>query len=598
MKKLIKKILTTLCAITLCVLCLTGCSWLQIDKARYYDEVVVTIGNKEAITKEFTKKDLIEAFSNYGYQYYQSYGYSLEESVNQTIKSMVDRSLLMDVVKKEIDGSETYKFTDKEKLEIRKQVFDYMQDSIDTFETKIKTEWNMDVETEEESSIEPLRKAEESYTPTTKYEIVTDPTTGITTTQVTRVEEDTESIDVPSDLPEHFSKSYTVVQNEKVSNEAWTRYIKSLQDLAKAEGRSTKEEDVLLYEEERLTNLMLNNKYLDKYEKKFFDNTPVNVEAVLNYYREQYKSQMEQYKSSEKLYQTAMESASSNYIYYHLDNNDSSSVKNKYVNVKHILINFTQQQKDEISTLNTLYGITSDNTEANEEKKKNPDYQAQLKRIANRTTSTFEMSEEMYLNYGSKYNFQRVVGKENTYTASASDIYNFVKEYADGVNLKEKCTNFNELVYVFNDDSGFMNSEFDYVVNLDTSITDKMVKPFADGVRALDKSNGGEGAGSMDMIISEYGYHIIFHAGVAENIVDANNIDNISDENLLYLLCTNTTTPESNKSIFNYIYDKLKLDENLYNNMTTQVVENERTALKANNYVITYYEKRYQDLWK
>ena len=65
MKKLIKKILTTLCALTLCVLCLTGCSWLQIDKARYYNEVVVTIGNKDAITKEFTKKDLIEAFSNY-----------------------------------------------------------------------------------------------------------------------------------------------------------------------------------------------------------------------------------------------------------------------------------------------------------------------------------------------------------------------------------------------------------------------------------------------------------------------------------------------------------------------------------------------------
>ena len=208
------------------------------------------------------------------------------------------------------------------------------------------------------------------------------------------------------------------------------------------------------------------------------------------------------------------------------------------------------------------------------------------------------MPEEMYLAYGAKYNFQKVVGKENTYTAYASDIYNFVRDYADGVNLKEKATNFNKLVYIFNDDSGFMNSEFDYVVNLDTTITDKMVKPFADGVRALDTANGGEGAGSMDMIISEYGYHIIFHEGVAENIVDENNIDNISDENLLYLLCTNTTTPESNKTIFNYIYDKLKLDENLYNNMTSQVIENERTALKANNYVITYYEKRYKDLWK
>lgn len=576
MKKLFKKILTSLCALTLCVLCLTGCSWLQIDKAKYYKEVVVTVGDKE-----FTKKDLVDAFSNYGYQYYQSYGYSLEESVNQTIKSMIDRSLLMDVVKKEIDNDEKYKFTEQEKLEIRKQVFDYMQDSINTFETKIRKEWDMEVEFDEETTTESLRKQEEEYTPSTKFEIVT--IDEKTTYQVLRAEDEAEKIYVPDNLPLHFSKDYRIVTDKKVSDEAWTRYIKSLQDLAKSEGRSTKEEDVLLHEEQRLIDLMTNNKYLEKYEARFFDTIDVNTEAVLKYYKEQYKSQLQIYTASESQYHTAMESASSNYIYYHVNSG------NEYVNVKHILINFTQEQKDQIKTLDTL----KDNGSISE-----ADYNTQVQRIANKTMSTFEMSQDMFNEYGATYNFQKVTGKTNTYTAYASDIYNFVKDYATGVNLKEKSQKFNELVYVFNDDGGFMNSEFDYVVNLDTSITDKMVKPFADGVRALDKSNGGEGAGSMDMIISEYGYHIIFHDGVAENIVDANNIDNISDENLLYLLCTTMTTPDSNKSIFNYIYDKLKLDENLYNNMTTQVVENERNKLKENKVVIVYYEKRYEDLWK
>lgn len=576
MKKLFKKILTSLCALTLCVLCLTGCSWLQIDKAKYYNEVVVTVGDKE-----FTKKDLVDAFSNYGYQYYQSYGYSLEESVNQTIKSMIDRSLLMDVVKEEIDNDEKYKFTEQEKLEIRKQVFDYMQDSINTFETKIRKEWDMEVEFDEETTTESLRKQEEEYTPSTKFEIVT--VEGKTTYQVSRVEDEAEKIYVPDNLPLHFSKDYRTITDKKVSDEAWTRYIKSLQDLAKSEGRSTKEEDVLLHEEQRLIDLMTNNKYLEKYEARFFDTIDVNTEAVLKYYKEQYKSQLQIYTASESQYHTAMESASSNYIYYHVNSG------NEYVNVKHILINFTQEQKDQIKTLDTL----KDNGSISE-----ADYNTQVQRIANKTMSTFEMSQDMFNEYGATYNFQKVTGKTNTYTAYASDIYNFVKDYATGVNLKEKSQKFNELVYVFNDDGGFMNSEFDYVVNLDTSITDKMVKPFADGVRALDKSNGGEGAGSMDMIISEYGYHIIFHDGVAENIVDANNIDNISDENLLYLLCITMTTPDSNKSIFNYIYDKLKLDDNLYNTMTTQIVENERNKLKEKNIVITYYEKRYEDLWK
>lgn len=592
MKKIIKKILTTFCALTLCVLCLTGCSWLQIDKEKYYNDVIVTIGSNNSNIKEFTKKDLVEAFSSYGYQYYQSYGYSLEESVNQTIESMVDRALLMDVVEKTIDNNDTYKFTDQERLQIRKEVYDYMLDSIGTYETKVKTEWKMDVEISEEESTEALRTAEEEYSPTTEYDFATN--------TVIRVEEESETVEVPSDMPAHFSKSYAskTALNSQVFNEAWTRYIKALQDNAKSEGRSTKEEDVLLYEENRLIDLMTNNKYLEKYEDLFFDNTAVNTQAVLDYYKEQYMAQYRSFNSDASLYQTAMESASSEYVYYHLDNNDSASVKNKYVNVKHILINFTEQQKAEITTLNTLYGITSDNTEENELKKQNSSYQRELQRIISTTKSTFEMSEEMYREYGSRYNFRRVVGKENTYEAYAQDIYRFVQEYADGANLKEKCTNFNELVYIFNDDSGFMNSEFDYVVNLDTSIEDKMVKPFANGVRNLDTANGGDGAGSMDMIVSEYGYHIIFHAGRCENIVDAGNIENIRDESLLKILCTTTTTPESNKTIFNYIYDKLSLDDSLYNNMTQEVIKNERNSLKVNNYVITYYENRYKDLWK
>lgn len=583
MKKIIKKILTTLCALTLCVFCLTGCSWLKIDKERYYNQVVVTVGDKE-----FTKKDLVEAFSNYGYQYYQSYGLSLEESINRTITSMIDRALLMDVVKEEIDASEKYAFTDTEKTEIRKQVFDYMQDSINTFEDKVRKEWKMELEFDSEAKKETLRTAKTEYTPKIKYEFDETQNKYV----ITRVEDEAESIYVPDNLPEHFSKSYRIVTNQKVSDEAWTRYIKSLQDLAKSEGRSTAEADVLLYEENRLVELMTNNKYLEKFEKAFFDRTPVNTTAVLDYYKEQYNSAYSTYSQNESLYHTAMQDASKNYIYYHVNSG------NEYVNVKHILINFTQEQKDKISSVNTLYGITSDNTDANEEKKKNPDYQKAIDAIIGTTTSTFELSKELYNEYGARYNFRKVTGKEDTYEAYASDIYRFVQDYTNVETFKAKSAKFDDLVYVFNDDTGFMNSEFDYVVNLDTSVEDKMVKPFANGVRALDKSNGGEGAGSMDMIVSSYGYHIIFHDGVAENLIDENNINTISDENLLYILCTNYTTPNSNKTIFDYIYDKLSLDDKLYDNMTQEIVKNERTKLKDNNIVITYYEKRYEDLWK
>lgn len=586
MKKLIKKLLTTLCALTLCVLCLTGCSWLKIDNEKYYNQIVVTIGeNRDSkYYKEFTKKDLVEAFSNYGYQYYQSYGYSLEKSINETITNMIDRSLLMNVVKDEIDKGEN-KITDREKLELKKQVFDYMQDSINTYETKIRKEWEKELESDTAQEESSLRTKEEEYSPSVTYDF--------STNTVSRVEHNHETVYVPDDLPEHFTKDYRVITDQKISDEAWTRYVKSLQDLAKSEGRSTKESDVLLHEENRLLELMTNNLYLEKYQDAFLERTPVNISAVLKYYKQQYNSQMKKYKADESLYHTDMKNASSNYIYYHLNSG------NEYANVKHILINFDETQKEKISSLNSIYGITSENTDENEEKKKDKDYQNALNAIIQSTYSEFELSDELYSTYGSYYGFERVTGKKGVYRAPALKVNDFVQDYVNSAKtLREKSQRFNELVYVFNDDSGFMNSEFDYVVNLDTSVEDQMVKPFANGVRELDKSNGGAGEGSMKLIVSTYGYHIIYHAGDAENLVDEYNIDTISDENLLTLLCTNYTTPDSNKTIFDYIYDKLNLDENLYNNMTQEVIKNERNNLKQKNIKIVYYEKRYEDLWK
>ena len=143
-----------------------------------------------------------------------------------------------------------------------------------------------------------------------------------------------------------------------------------------------------------------------------------------------------------------------------------------------------------------------------------------------------------------------------------------------------------------------MNSEFDYVVNLDTDVTDQMVKPFANGVRALDKSNGGEGEGSMSYIVSEYGIHIIFHAGNAKNLINENNINNVNDKDLLRILCTNYTTPESNKTIFNFIYDQLKLDENSYNIKSQGDINTIRTELAQKGVVIKYYEDNYKDLFE
>lgn len=563
MKKLIKKILTTACAFVLSIICLSGCSWLKIDNYEYYNQVVVEIGDQK-----FTKKNLIEAFNSYGYQYYQSYGYSMEESINSTIETMIDKWLLLE----EIKSNSEYQLTDEEKLEIRQEAFDYMQDSIFTYEEQVRKEWNMTVESEDaETESTSLRVAEEVYIPSTEYDFETG--------TVTRVEEEHSHTIVNNNitLTTDFSKSLQVVTDKKVSDEAWARYVKSLQDSAESEGRSTKESEVLKFEQNRLIELLENNLYLEKYEHAFFEELPVDVDSVLDYYRSQYKSQKSIFTVNEDLYHTAMQKASTDYVYFHANSGE------EYVNVKHILIKFNDAQTEAITALKTEFDILDDGTDEDEERKQNAEYKARLQKIVNQTSSTFELD-------GKTYTWNALVSNNGQYS-----VLEYVQSKVTASNLQERCAQFNELMYIFNDDEGSMNSEFDYVVNLDTNVADQMVKEFADGVRTLDAE---EGEGSMDYVVTEYGVHIIFHAGRVNNLVQEKNIDNVSDEDLLRILCTNYTTPESNKSIFNYIYDTLALEENAYNTKSQGDINTIRTELKNAGVTITYYKSNYKDLYE
>ena len=95
--------------------------------------------------------------------------------------------------------------------------------------------------------------------------------------------------------------------------------------------------------------------------------------------------------------------------------------------------------------------------------------------------------------------------------APLSFIYKLFRKKDIKVNKKpakpDYITKLDDLIYIFNDDPGIMNSEFDYVVNLDTEVTDQMVKPFADGVTALDERDQ-ENAGyfNQDMELDAFAY--------------------------------------------------------------------------------------------
>ena len=87
------------------------------------------------------------------------------------------------------------------------------------------------------------------------------------------------------------------------------------------------------------------------------------------------------------------------------------------------------------------------------------------------------------------------------------------------------------------------------------------------------------------MVITEYGVHILYHAGIVKNVVS--DINSLTAEDLMSV----KTQRSSNKTIFAKIYD-------------TVATENYKTA--ASNFVsncfefvnIVKYENRYKDLTK
>lgn len=547
-----KKICTLILAVAMSICVLTGCSLFTVDQGVYYKQVVLEAGDYV-----FYKSDLINAYNTYGYQYTQQSS-SLESGVKQTVDSLLERRLILDEIKalKDDAGNPIINITEGDKNAIRKECFEYMQESINSIETQVRKEWDIDIPNDgkEESADEKTTK--KAYEPTVVYNAETK-----------KFERVLDKVTEESNVPMHFTQTIT---DEAVSREAMSRYVKNLQDKAKNEGRATDKASVILHEENRVIDLLTQNKYLAKFEYYYMSNLPVNTDAVLTKFKQEFERQKTLYDADESAYHTAMASDSRSYVYY----NPNSG--NEYINVNHILIKFTDAEKS------ALQAIKNKNLEKAVE-------DAEIAKFYNTVKRTVTID-----------------GVERT--MNATEILEYVNNYMSGATLRERARQFDDLVYIFNEDTGNMNAEFDYVVNLDTSVKDKMVAEFANASR--DLNNYGAGSitsnyhydedgdyvratnGKGDYVVTEYGLHIIFHAGKVENIVNSAN-----DITIERLLNTYTRATEE-KSLFHYIYDSLTLDKNAYDNRTNTMLQNAKTKLANANITIKYYEKNYKDLWE
>lgn len=586
MKLTAKKLLTAFCALFLSVFLFAGCNLIEVNKAKYYNQIVVSVELKDGIGKEYefykkqySKKDLLVAYNTYAYSYVSSGQLDAETGVEYAINQMVGTDLLYKYIKNNYFDNPNYDivFTDADKNEVMLKVYDAIQGQIDEYEEEIYEEWEYDYTKQGDLSDEEkesLRAEYEDYT--SKLRIVT-----MTITENGKTKDVTKIVLSPSEINKVYSnrvagdKFVQQVGDKEVSKEAYKRYISDLQEGARAEGKSTDENTVLAEEIKRLKEEYTRREYFSLFEtwynihSRFTYNAENDLyilnedveEEVLAQYKEKYLKQRNLYQNNEAKYHEAMAGDSTDDIYYHYNSG------NEYMYVSHILLKFSDKQQADIKELKARLDAGDITQES---------YDRKVQDIANKTVVTYEINGTKYVESASK-----VVEDITTYVNAVvvGDKTGDEREIA----LNERAKRFNDMLYIYNDDEGIMNKDFPYVVNLDTEVEDKMVKEFANTARELDQ-NGGEGMMS-GMVITEYGVHILYHAGRVETVVD--DMDALTALDLMQ----KHTQRSSNKTLFTNIYDSISND--LYNTATQGFVANCYNLVK-----VVKYDKRYSDLLK
>ncbi len=552
-----KKFITYIFSLLFCVTMFAGCSLIQLNPTKYYSQTVAQIVYDKNNKVNFAMKDLLEAYKNYGYQLQQNNStLSSEDALKQTAELMVQRYMLVKEIKNQIG-----ELTQGEKNVLMRETYEHINTTLASLEDEIRVEWDRVVnedDKEEDSSTEEEGPTEyQEYKPTVERVYYEEEVNDVTKykSKLVRVEEEKE--------PEDESDPGEFVQNitdADVSAEAWKRYMKTLQKNNEELGIKLSDEKAFEEEINRIYGVLEENKYISKYQEHLTKNLEIDSTSVVESYKQKYKRDYELYSNNESAYHTAMANDAST-VYYHPNSG------NEYVYVTHVLLGFSDETLAKIKNLEKLYQSNSIEKSV---------YEAKLKQLQNIETTMIDYYDEK----GNK--------KQISAQLAYEEILNNVSKYDKDVNFELRAKEFNKYIYKYNTDQGILNRDFAYVVNLDTNVEDQMVKEFADEARRLQKK---EGVGAMsEPILTEYGYHIILNLGPVTNVVEYNNIDNLTWEALYNV----KTQPSSEKTLFHVEYDALNSDETKVNAILTSLVND----LAAQVEVVNYWEERYLTLLK
>ena len=603
-----KKVFSLVLCLVMCASVLAGCNLFGTDWEKYYNTVVATInydyvsgGVTHTESVDITKRELINAYNSYGYNYEQNYGYTVEEAIDMTIDTIVNRKLMAKDVERTAEENGQALLNDAEKTYLWEETYDALLDNLYTYYEDIIGETSVgDEDADEETTGTIFEEYDKLAVLQTKidangnktYEIRKYNATSKTSGSSHILSLDGVNYDVEyQDSEGNFvfkDLIYTYFEALTNASSNWRASLNQyLSDVRDNYSYMTfgDDEEVFMFELNRIYDIVKENYLVDKYtelhnnlERDGSDVSNVRADAMLSYYEGLWMADYEKYVNKASSFQTGILSESTTVNYVNTD-------ENTYFNVGVIKIDLTAE-------LEELEGKLYNEIDEAE-------YQAQKQQLFENASVEIKDSTN---------------GVATGKTISAKDLLTKIKTTLSGtrsygvdalVNQQiayEKADAFVDYLYYYNDDSTYLNTDKMSAFGLsstgevlyNTTFSSAENDAFDQAIKELYNNGNAQVGDLSSLVYGEDGVYILFYAGKVENA-----LTNVKDAGVnltdLEIMARTRVNIFNTKTIFDMCYDAL-YSETLFDTFQEEHIKQLQNELTREGDGITIYPDAYKDL--
>ena len=479
MKKRFYSIMVSLCFLVLSCFTLTGCDLFHDNNKRYYDEAVALVNGEE-----ITRNEVLTMFNYYYYTNgYYNYGYT-EDAVYEMVMEALIKNKLMVIEARKI---EALNLTDKDKTEIWEQVFNYIDEQLNTYEDEIRTLYNAPDRVVDEDKEETLYVFKENYERTDPSKI--------------------EESDVEVRTYEALKKEFDDSVKESVDYYRYLAYRKYVAELKRSadlyEKNPGTKEECLDREIERLYKYYEESFLVEKYTNYRKTQIVVSDDAILARYNELIKEQMQSFAMGSAYDKAVTNTKMTDLVLYHPE-------AGSYFTVQQILLKFADYD-DEIKAsahLSTQKGYVAQKGDKDGELIKQ--YLAYRDAYAYKTEGSLDMS---YIDDET----HKMVSKEDSELTYATLDGIILGLNESGKSNEDIAEEFFKLKYHYSKDGGVTDQTnllnlMGYALPVDSTKDSGYVSEFNE--LAYELYNNFDGNCKIGKVVTNYGVHYLMITGV------------------------------------------------------------------------------------